>query len=952
MKSCLKRRIIPVLLCVVMMAFAGHAFVPASALPADELRGVWVATLLNLDYPSAQNLTAAQMREQAIMILDNTKAMGMNAVFFQVRPASDALYPSDIFPWSRYISGSQGRAPSEDFDALRFWIDEAHKRGIELHAWINPFRVTATAGLTINNLAEKNPAKQHPEWTFTKNDLIYYNPGLPETRKLVIDGVQEILQKYPEIDGIHYDDYFYPGDIPDAVAYAKYGSGFSNVDDFRRHSIDTLIKDTYALIKNTNPEIAFGVSPAGIWQNQSSSPLGSNTNGNQSYAASHADTRKWVKEEYVDYIAPQIYWYIGHPSADYDTLVRWWNDVAAGTNVKVYVGHAAYQVNANSQTAAWRSPSQIISQLDLSRSLPNIHGNIQFRYGTIMATPALASALTSYFEAEAPVPREGMLRITFPQDKSTVSQSTVDVKGMADPLVPLMVNGKAVAVSDDGYFETTAALTPGVNTIVATQSGVSVSSTVTYAASAENIPNFAEISPVRDQYLLSGTTTALSVTAPIGATVSAKIGGTVVKFTPETYTLPAKDGKVYTTTHTATVRMPTYQGDTKTRSFGKPVYTVTYNGKTYSQTAGATLYVIMQGSAVQYTVVANSAWTYPGASSTGGNKNELTKGMTGYIQKTVGNWVHLSSGDYVYYDNVTLADQSIRTVNYITDFVYKNDGRVDLLTFSGTAPSAATATYSGSTLTYVLYNSILRVPTLNLPSNSPFSSVSFQQQEDSVVVTFTLKQGSSLDGYYCTQSGFSQTLQVKPKAVFSDGSLTGAVILIDPGHGGTDAGASATLNGKNVYEKNLNLQHALKIRDSLVAKGATVYMTRSTDVTVSLEERLEMSRNLMPDLFISVHENSMKAGNSGVYGVVSLYREKTGEGFAQLLYDRYAADLSRKKTGIRAENLYVCRGYWCPSVLLECGFMSNSAELAWLSSADTSTAIGNVVANSVSQYFS
>ncbi|MDL2274365.1 family 10 glycosylhydrolase, partial [Oscillospiraceae bacterium OttesenSCG-928-G22] len=209
---------------------AANGFVTAD----EEFRGMWVATVLNLDYPSKSGLSVAAMKTEAIRILDNCKSMGFNAVVFQVRPSGDALYKSSIFPWSEVLTGTQGRAPEGGFDPLKFWIDEAHARGLELHAWINPFRV-ARSSHDISKLAASNPARKNPALVVKHADgHMYLNPGLPEARKLVIDGVREIVTNY-DVDGIHYDDYFYPSaNFGDSAAYTAHGKGYSNIEDWRR----------------------------------------------------------------------------------------------------------------------------------------------------------------------------------------------------------------------------------------------------------------------------------------------------------------------------------------------------------------------------------------------------------------------------------------------------------------------------------------------------------------------------------------------------------------------------------------------------------------------------------------------------------------------------------------------------------------------------------------------
>ena len=357
------------------------SIVPVSAKNEDYLKGVWVSTVYNLDYPSKATTSAQTLKKEADAILDNCEKMGMNAIILQVRPSGDALYDSDIYPWSKYLTGSQGLAPSDEFDPLKYWVKEAHKRGMELHAWLNPYRVTKGGDAEWNTLAPDNPAKMHPEWTVKYSDGNYYlNPGLPEVRQLVIDGALEIIKNY-DVDGIHFDDYFYPGsNFNDTDTFNKYSNGFTNIDDWRRNNVDILIKGLNKAIKKIDSSVAFGVSPQGIWANKSTNSLGSATSGSQSYIGHYADTRKWVKEEYIDYICPQIYWYIGQPNADYKVVANWWADVVRGTDVELYIGMADYKADVKDISNPWYGITAIKKQIELNRATPEISGEMHFRY--------------------------------------------------------------------------------------------------------------------------------------------------------------------------------------------------------------------------------------------------------------------------------------------------------------------------------------------------------------------------------------------------------------------------------------------------------------------------------------------------------------------------------------------------------------------------------------------
>ena len=302
-----------------MMIFTTFKLDVFAADNSSEMRAAWISTVYNIDWPKTQNDQATQEREYT-QLLDNLKSVGINTVVVQVRPNGDALYKSNINPWSEYLTGTQGKDPG--YDPLPFLIDEAHKRGMEFHAWFNPYRVT-TSGTDLSKLAANNPARLHPDWLLEyksgSNKALAYNPGLPEVRKHIVDSVSEVVKNY-DIDGVHFDDYFYRSGMNDDATYNQYGNG-QDKGDWRRENVNALLREVNASIKSIKSNVAFGVSPSGIWRNISSDPTGSDTRGNESYSSSYADTRAWIKQGLVDYVVPQLYWPIGYSAADYSKLV-------------------------------------------------------------------------------------------------------------------------------------------------------------------------------------------------------------------------------------------------------------------------------------------------------------------------------------------------------------------------------------------------------------------------------------------------------------------------------------------------------------------------------------------------------------------------------------------------------------------------------------------------------
>lgn len=373
----------------------------------DQFRAAWVSTVYRLDYPSQATTDPAVLKADADRILQTCAGMGMTAVILQVRPSADALYPSSYYPWSADLTGRQGQAPAEGFDPLAYWVEAAHGLGLELHAWINPFRVTKGGQSEYDSLTADHPARVHPDWVVEYDGKFYFDPGLPEVREYIIQSAEELARNY-DIDGLHMDDYFYPGAaFDDADTYARSGGGFSDLGDWRRDNVNRLVKELGERLHAVDPDLSFGVSPSGVWADRRSRAQGSDTSGGfESYYAAYADSRKWVKEEWVDYICPQVYWYIGHSSMDYETIVRWWADVVKGTEVSLYIGMADYRAGNPDPESPWHGTAAIRQQLELNASLLQVDGEAHFRYQFLAQDQALAELYREFYAQEAAPPQQ------------------------------------------------------------------------------------------------------------------------------------------------------------------------------------------------------------------------------------------------------------------------------------------------------------------------------------------------------------------------------------------------------------------------------------------------------------------------------------------------------------------------------------------------------------------
>ena len=441
--------------------------------PNREIRGVWIASVYNINFPSAKNLGSDVLMRELDEIVRSASLNGLNPILFQVRPMCDALYKSSLFPVSAVVSDD--RTLPDGFDPLAYIIEAAHAEDIAVYAWINPFRVTTGGADSIeaalDSLPDTSPAKQNPEWCVFYNKQLLLNPGLPEVRKLVADGVSEIAEGYA-VDGIIFDDYFYPypaeGEIfDDSDAYALYGGGLE-IGDFRRESVNALVKECYEAVKAYGTLCNFGVSPFGIWRNASSDGNGSETSGLQAYDSLYCDALAWAAGGYVDFLAPQIYWQFTNERAPYETLLNWWNSSLDGTSVKLLISHGTYN------SAEWGTEGEIERQITAARQKLCYYGSLQYGYASIKANDMnLESQLSAVYCDEIiysdPVSNGREFKVYTPEYGSSVNDGEVLISGISDPGAALSVDGKAVGRNKDGSFEFIIPLSPGKNTFEFTQ---------------------------------------------------------------------------------------------------------------------------------------------------------------------------------------------------------------------------------------------------------------------------------------------------------------------------------------------------------------------------------------------------------------------------------------------------------------------------------------------------
>ena len=412
-------------LCCLLTAFVFILTQKIVAQPKYEFRGVWIATVDNIDFPSTKFLSTESQKTEFTSLLDMHKRNGMNAVVVQIRPAADAFYPSQYEPWSEWLTGTQGKPPSPYYDPLEFMITETHKRGMEFHAWMNPYR--AVFNITKSSISPAHITKIHPEWFINYGGVKYFDPGNKEVQQYVTNIVKDVVSRY-DVDAIHFDDYFYPyriagKEFEDISSFRKYGNGMDR-DAWRRSNVDSIIVMLGTTIKKEKPFCKFGISPFGVWRNIDKDPEGSNTKAGQTnYDDLYADILLWLKNKWIDYVAPQLYWEFGQKVVGFETLIDWWAKHAYGR--QLYIGHGIYRT-MESRSYAWKNKSELPNQIKKLREYPQVQGSVFFSSSTFNNNPNgwSDSLRNNYYKNPAIIPPMSWIDSIKPAQPEIVLDST------------------------------------------------------------------------------------------------------------------------------------------------------------------------------------------------------------------------------------------------------------------------------------------------------------------------------------------------------------------------------------------------------------------------------------------------------------------------------------------------------------------------------------------------
>ncbi len=947
--------------------------------PDAEVRGVWIATVGNINYPSKKGLSAPDLAAELDAIIANCVENGFNAIYFQVRPTADALYRSALFPTSVYLTGEQGAKVDGDFDPLAYLLAAAHARNIRVHAWVNPLRVTAGSASSpqtdVTALAESHPARKNPGWVIPYADgKLYFDAGLPEVRQYVIDGVAEIVRLY-DVDGVIFDDYFYPyltrvnGKIAafeDDATFAAQSRGITNKADWRRDNINLLVEGCYRAIKATDAECEFGVAPFGIWQNDDGENGGSATSGMESYSEIYCDPLAWIEGGYIDYIAPQIYWRFTTKAAPYDVLLRWWNAQVDGTGVDLLIAHGVYNYDT------WENPEgELSEQVEYARSELGYRGSIHYGYAAIAANShGLADEIKALHESQIiytdPTPTGAPLKVVSPSDGAWIDATATYLIGSSDPAKPLLFEGKPVSRTKSGYFSLYTKLEEGKNTFAFTYGGETVTYTVnsgTRPSSGTTTKTDTDLgeyrivveSPTADLATAAGTAVTLRVLAPANSTVTAQLGDKTV--TLKQTESPSGKGDYLAAAYTASYTLPAV-AEGQILDLGKVSFTATRRTER-AAASGARIRVMGKDAVIPVEVINDSAemklgyntWYYD-------DFTPQVAGMRDYAVSQGNGYYRLRVAGYIKEENLReLSGTTKVDIAVINAISVSDEGTHTVITVNASEQIPMNGYVEDGKFYLALYNMDADWKgTVTLADNPLFTAATYEKSTkvNSIKLVLTLRDARNFYGFEFDYDAAGRTLvRLRNPSTLAEGDkpLEGKHIVLDAGHGGSDPGALGAAAGMD--EADLNLAITLEAAAALRELGATVTLTRETDTTLAMDDRLAILDRLAPDLSISIHQNSMGYASdiTRIRGLVALYYADAGKLLTECVSAAMSAELNRYERDPAEQRLAMCRNARFPSTLVEVGFITCVEEYEKMQSSAVIAATGRAVAEGVLEYY-
>ena len=957
--------------------------------PGREVRGLWIPSVLNITFPSTPGLSADAMRAELADIVKTAREANLNTLCFQVRPSSDALYHSDIFPTSAYLSGKQGQAADADFDPLAYLCeiaaDDENGEPLAVFAWVNPLRVTS-AGQDVSLLSDNNPAVRHPEWTFTYNNAVYYDAAIPEVRAMIAAGVREICERYP-VAGVIFDDYFYPYPaadsagktipVPDDKSFETYGGNFTDIADFRRDNVNQMVRACHDALKGVSEYLQFGIAPFGIWQNNDGTNGGSDTGGMESYSAIYCDPIAWMEGGYIDFLAPQIYWQFSTKVARYDTLVRWWNAKCDEYDTPMWISHAIFNYES------WANPGEMRNQIGFARAELSYRGSLFYGYpqlhdntaGVTDEIRACYESTTLYFEKEAVGDIPAEITVNVPYNNFRYDEDGTYLLGQSNPAEPLFCNGQAVSRTKSGYFSFYTPLTDGANTFVFAQGGEEYTHTIwknasppkqeddeTTAAETDAISDASAAPTLHSAYPASLTAVSwrdglsVKVTANADAAVTAVLGQTQLSLTPGD---TRADG---TAVFSGTVALPEQENG----AVGAPMQLSfrSLTDETELSLDGGYVYAMGDGAVIPVTVTENStelkisptSWYYddyiPASAGMTVSAYEITDGYAKVL--LAGNTAYLDA------DGIAVTDNVPGFAEFGTLTTERRDGETRLV-IPSTANVPVNCVKEDETFRVTLYRGHTTADTADLSDNPIFSSVSFvnsgEEESSYTVYTFTLHERDRFYGFRVLYEDGKIVIALRePMQVdlTAERPLMGKTIVLDAGHGGAERGTLTPGTHNGYDEKDCNLAIVQALAPKLEALGAEIILLRADDTTVDIYDRMAQIDEIAPDLLLSIHQNSMPQNTdiSHIRGVVGLYWTESGRSLADCVAEEIADALGRLKRDTTKQRLAMLRNYKFPSALIEVGFVTSAEEFEALAASGGIELTASAITDGVMKWFS
>ena len=857
---------------------------------------------------------------------------------------------------------------------------------MRIHAWVNPLRITVSPK-ELDALPESSPARKNPDWVIKYADgKLYFNAGIPEVQKLVADGVAEIVRKY-DVDGVVFDDYFYPypvydengkiEEFDDKETYALYGSGYDDLGDWRRNNINKIIKSVYETVHSIDDECVFGVSPFAVWQNNNGVNGGSDTKSFEGYNSLYCDALTWIKGGYIDYISPQIYWTFDTAASPFDVLTRWWNAAVDGSDVKLIVSHASYRY----EEGEWSEPEgQLTEQITYARAEKAYRGSMFYGYDEIKRNIRGASddLLKSYTQdiIYMDISSNGRdIAITSPENGFVTSADSTYIVGLCDPYYPLTVTGgkltaQKVSMTKSGYFNLYVKLEEGENIFLFEQNGKELRFSVTRKSSVTPEDDKTEVlwsitpvvtSPVTDAATVEKTLW-VSCKAPYSSRVSVEIWGVVTELQP----LDEPKNKWPASGYAATsyggyAYMPKVdEGDIL--DCGKIKFTVSHwAGNATAQ--GGNVRAI--GENAYLCVRAKDDYTQLKITETSLYYNDYTVQSSGMTALAIGQnngFYKLKMGGYIAEDDVeVITDKSLFPSDsaIIESAAVSNLGDTTEIRFTTTEKPAYNGCIEDGNFVLTLYsvNADL-APTPSIGINPLIKGCEIIKLSDRVRYSFALYDVKNFYGFDLRYDEDAVIVSLKNPVSLdldSDKPLSGISIVLDAGHGGYDNGASGALRltEQPLNEKQLNLAITLSAAEKLRALGADVELIRSDDTAVSLNERTAYLEEKMPDLCVSIHQNSMdmSADITKIRGTLALWCMDSGYLLSDCVGNAVADALGRNYRGAYYQMLAMCKNPKFPQALIEVGFITCVEEYEYITTSAGIEKAAEGVAQGVIDYF-